>query len=380
VHPARVRGDRLAASAALGATDRSKAPPAIEERVARAAEQALAERRYVSAIDVLTGLGWLAPSHLAAWRGGRVSDLESVVSAGLGKVSTALRIFRRWAERRGLQPSETAYLARTRDRRPLRFSKRGEPSLELAYRTHWVSPALSEKRRGRLAERTSRPPNLVVISPRKDDWTCAGCGGTGGLLIMEQAGPVCLTCADMEHLRYLPSGDAALTRRAKAGSRLSAVVVRFSRARRRYERQGILVEEAALEEAERQCLADAEARAPRRERDEVRRAAVDRALEAQIAAEIRRLSPGCPAERAEAITRHTAARGSGRIGRTAAARALDRDAIEMAVRASVRHADTEYDDLLMSGVDRDAARTQVQSDVARTLDAWRQHRGQAGGE
>lgn len=103
------------------------------------------------------------------------------------------------------------------------------------------------------------------MSPRvESDWTCVGCGGTGGLLIMEQAGPVCLTCAELDHLLYLPRGDAALTRHAKAGSRLSAVVVRFSRARKRYERQSILVEEAALEEAERQLLADAEARVRRR--------------------------------------------------------------------------------------------------------------------
>lgn len=54
-------------------------------------------------------------------------------------------------------------------------------------------------------------------------------------------------CADMDHLVFLGAGDAALTRRAKRASRQSAVVVRLSRSRRRYERQGILVEEAALE-------------------------------------------------------------------------------------------------------------------------------------
>jgi hypothetical protein len=48
-------------------------------------------------------------------------------------------------------------------------------------------------------------------------------------------------------LVYVPSGDAALTRRARMHSPLSAVVVRFSRARKRYERQGILVSEVALE-------------------------------------------------------------------------------------------------------------------------------------
>jgi hypothetical protein len=63
---------------------------------------------------------------------------------------------------------------------------------------------------------------------------------------MDDAGPLCLACADLEHLVFLPAGDAALTRRAKQASRLSAVVVRLSRTRNRYERQGLLVEGAAL--------------------------------------------------------------------------------------------------------------------------------------
>jgi hypothetical protein len=83
---------------------------------------------------------------------------------------------------------------------------------------------------------------------------------------MEGPGPLCLACAEMDHLVFLATGDAALTRRAKAASTLSAVVVRFSRARKRYERQGILVEEDALAAAEQQCLADQEARSRRRER------------------------------------------------------------------------------------------------------------------
>ena len=103
-----------------------------------------------------------------------------------------------------------------------------------------------------------------------------------------QAG-LCLDCADLDHLVFLPAGDAALTRRARKGSGLSAVVVRWSRARRRYERQGVLVEEAALTQAEQQCLADADARMRRRERDRDRRAAQDVALQAQFAAEIARL-------------------------------------------------------------------------------------------
>jgi hypothetical protein len=83
---------------------------------------------------------------------------------------------------------------------------------------------------------------------------------------MEDAGPLCLECADLDALVFLPAGDAALTRRAKKANGLSAVVVRWSRSRRRYERQGILVEEAALQAAEESCLADEDARQAARAR------------------------------------------------------------------------------------------------------------------
>lgn len=343
----------------------------IEQRVIQAAEATLAEKQYVSAIDVLMRLAWLPPSGVDAWRQGRVPSLETAVTAGLGKISTAMQGFRRWARQRGLEPSETAYVSRARDRRPLRFSISGDPAIERAYRTHWVSKKLSERKRQRLAERVSRPPDLLVIAPL-GEWACSSCGGTGDLLIMEGPGPLCLRCADMDHLVFLPAGDAALTRRAKRSSRLSAVVVRFSRSRDRYERQGILVGETSLEKAEQDCLADADARARRRERDELCRVGEDRALQAAIADEIQRLFPGCPPQRAEVIARYTATRGSGRVGRTAAARELDHSAIEFAVVASVRHLDTGYDDLRMSGVDRSDARERVQPDVARVLDGWRQ--------
>lgn len=211
---------------------------------------------------------------------------------------------------------------------------------------------------------------IVVVSALKD-WSCVECGGGGGMLTMEDRGPLCLGCADLGHLVFLPSGDAALTRRARKASGLSAVVVRFSRARRRYERQGILVEDEALEQAESECLADAEARARRRERERLRRAEQDLAFQAEMAAEIRRLFPGCPRARAEEIARHAGARGSDRVGRSAAGRALDPGAIGLAVAASVRHRDTGYDQLLMSGRDRGEARLLVRDEVERRLDSWR---------
>ena len=56
----------------------------------------------------------------------------------------------------------------------------------------------------------------------------------GEFLFLDGERALCLSCADFDHLEYLPRGDAALTRRAKKYSGLSAVVVRFSRSRGRY--------------------------------------------------------------------------------------------------------------------------------------------------
>src|SRR5205807_3661352 len=121
--------------------------------------------------------------HLAPGSGRRPGALAQV---NLHKLSSAMAVLRRWAAERGLRPSETAYVARTRDRRPLRFSRSGDAAIEAAYRTHWVSPELSERKLARSAERQSRSPDLVVVSPVQD-WTCAVCGTeSGDWLIMEE--------------------------------------------------------------------------------------------------------------------------------------------------------------------------------------------------
>ena len=135
--------------------------------------------------------------------------------------------------------------------------------------------------------------------------------------------------------------------------------------------RGVLVEQEALEQAEADCLADEELRARRREREQERRAGEDVEFQRELAAEIRRLFPGCPADRAQAIAVHTGRRGSGRVGRTAAGRALDGEVVTLAVVAAVRHTDTPYDDLLMSGIDRDEARWRIESEVEEILERWR---------
>jgi hypothetical protein len=171
-------------------------------------------------------------------------------------------------------------------------------------------------------------------------------------------------------LEYLPSGDAALTRRAGKYSALRSVVVRFSRSRGRYERQGLLVEPAALERAEEECLADEELRDRRRERDAERREVEDARLVERMTERILVLYPGCPAKEARAIAEHTAARGSGRVGRSEAGRALEDEALRLAVIASVRHRHTGYDEMLMQGVDRLDARQRVRAEIEDALEEW----------
>jgi hypothetical protein len=108
----------------------------------------------------------------------------------------------------------------------------------------------------------------------------------------------------------------------------------------------------------------------RRERDRERRADSDADLQGRFVTEIARLFPGCPAGRAEAIARHTSLRGSGRVGRSAAGRTLNEKAITLAVVASVRHEDTNYDSLLMSGVPREVARERIRAAIERVLGTW----------
>jgi hypothetical protein len=221
----------------------------LADRVAKAAEAALAARHFVSTIDILVGIGWLDPRSVERWRRRQIDCLEEVIEVNPPRISEVMRLFRSWATARELSASPTGYVARTPQRQTLRFSRSGNPAIEESYRTHWVSPELPEKKRGRLAKKASRVPELVVVQPLNTEWTCHRCGGTGDPLMMEAPGPVCLRCVGLDDLVYLPAGDALLTRRAKAKSTRYTVVMRFSRNRRRYERQGLLIEPRALADA-----------------------------------------------------------------------------------------------------------------------------------
>ncbi len=211
----------------------------------------------------------------------------------------------------------------------------------------------------------------VFISSR--DSTCDECheklGRQVWILLAGERGALCLACADLDHLAFLPSGDAAVTRRAKKHSRLHAVVLKWSRARKRYERQGLLVEEEALANAEAESLADEEVRRRRRERNALRRAELDEQFVTRFAQRIREVFPDCP-NRERTIAEFACRKYSGRIGRSGAAKQLAEDAVRLAVIAHVRHVETDYDTLLGRGMDRYDARRRVQTRIEQVLADW----------
>ncbi|WP_026421528.1 DUF2293 domain-containing protein [Actinokineospora inagensis] len=342
----------------------------LDRRVTTVAEDLLRRKRVVAPLDVLTGLGWLGSRSVQSWELGREPQLDSLASVAPDRLAEALTLLHEWAAANGLLRSEVDYVAATRDRRALRFSRTGDPAVELAFRTQWTDPALTPERRAKLTQRQAKAPDLVVISSDKR-WTCSLCGATGEFHFLEDDKPLCLDCADMGHLVYLPAGDAALTRRARKASGLAAVVARWSKSRKRFDRRGILVEQAALEAAEEQCLADGELRERRKARDRVRRAAQDVEFQAEFAEHIRVLFPGLATERALAIAEHAGTRSSGRVGRSAAGRAFDENAVTLAVVAAIRHEETDYDAMLMAGVPRATARERIRDDIDRVLARWR---------
>jgi hypothetical protein len=125
-----------------------------------------------------------------------------------------------------------------------------------------------------------------------------------------------------------------------------------------------------LEQAEKECLADSDARQRRQERDAVRRADLDAGYVGQFARRVRKLYPGCPEGRENEIAEHACLKYSGRVGRSAAAKDLEPEAIRLAVIAHIRHAETRYDQLLADGYDRQDARALLAGDINQVMERW----------
>lgn len=99
----------------------------------------LREKGYIGFVDVLIQMGKLTKDDYEAWRLGKVRCLEEVISVNLAKVNHMLRTLHSNCRNGNLHPSRTAYLSWGKGpKRPLRFSKSGDPNIEEAYSTHFL--------------------------------------------------------------------------------------------------------------------------------------------------------------------------------------------------------------------------------------------------
>ena len=93
-------------------------------------------RGYAAPVDVLMDIGVLEKKKYDDWRAGRVPFLEAVCTANLHKLSEMMKKIRSFAVKNGWKPSVSSYKHKGK---PLRFSKTGNPKIEEAYATHYVT-------------------------------------------------------------------------------------------------------------------------------------------------------------------------------------------------------------------------------------------------
>jgi hypothetical protein len=241
-----------------------------------AAEAVLRRSGSVGPLELFQQMGLLHPVHVEGRRKGNdyYRVLQPWTQVGPEKFQKAIRHFQEWAKQRGLRTIEAAYTRRgPRGVEQLHVTAGGDPEWERFCRTHYAAGDLPEKQVARLAAKLNKPPELVVFEKVSEEGNCSECGAQlpqGAFLFMEKSRLLCLSCADLDELVFLPAGDTALTRRVRKHRPLAAAVVRFNRAHKRYERQGLLVGEDALAKAEAECTADAPAQAGAQTRGQVR--------------------------------------------------------------------------------------------------------------
>ncbi|WP_158447945.1 DUF2293 domain-containing protein [Aquimarina longa] len=215
-----------------------------------------------------------------------------------------------------------------------------------------------------------------IFLTKKEKLRCMTCGkhipkGKSFVAESENHKGTCFSCSPFIGYVMLPPGNVAMTRRSKKHSTLCAVVLAWNQRRKRYERQGQLVEEIAIEKARLECENDQAARNEKNKKAAVIREVKDREYKITFAKAIRKRYPNCPVKREFAIAAHACEKYSGRVGRTADAKQFDSKMIDLAVEAHIRHAETDYDTRFRQGKGKREIRSEVKYDINHILRQWR---------
>jgi len=129
----------------------------LVKKAQAAADQLLQRKGYISLVEVLLEMGCLSKANYERWRFRQVPHLEKVLPGSLNQHSYLCHQMRLYArDKLKLRPSRTAYFSWGKgQRRPLRFSKHGQPQLEELWSTHYISPGLAT------TKKTQQPESLV---------------------------------------------------------------------------------------------------------------------------------------------------------------------------------------------------------------------------
>ena len=121
----------------------------LERALSTITSELLKEKGYLCFVDVFMKLGYLSKSDYENWRFQRVSPLERVLNVHLSRINVIMKTVRRNSLNGHLHPSMTVDESWGKGKKTLlQFSKSGDPTLELAYATHFVKP-----------KRTDMPPD-----------------------------------------------------------------------------------------------------------------------------------------------------------------------------------------------------------------------------
>ncbi|MCH2207887.1 MAG: DUF2293 domain-containing protein [Lentisphaerales bacterium] len=345
-----------------------------KDKVVKVANDLLIQNDCVNLLDVLCRMNWLDISHIYRWKDGLEDNLESYMQSTPEKRAEVYHIFEEWSAKLPSIEAPWKFHSIITEGKKLQVLDGCQTDLELLFSRHFHSRDLSSRKKTTLHKKLTQKPDLrVFIKTGKDDDTCKKCNTTiyrKNFIYTEAHTVYCLDCAGLGQLVFLPSGDATLSRRAKKFTRKFAEVVEFNKRRKRYERRGILVEEEALEIAKRSCESDASERAVKRLKSTEKRVEEDKNFTSEFCFKVKQLFPNCPADEVNAISEHATVRGSGRVGRTAAAKKLDDESIRLAVIAYIRHKHTDYDRLLINRTPKKTCRRLIQPVLQKKLKSW----------
>ena len=142
--------------------------------VSRAIAEIVQDGEVVTPVEVLLRLQRISRQQYEDWRFGKIAYLERAFLGSLGKAGRILRIVAFHSASLGLTPSRTEYRQwgkKGRNRRiVLRFSKSGEPRLEAAYSTHFLTKArhpkkLDEETRAEAKATQAKEPQATGPAP-----------------------------------------------------------------------------------------------------------------------------------------------------------------------------------------------------------------------